>query len=305
MATYTTNRLPDQTLFILTRMRKACRGNGILAKTTRSFCGAPPNNLPPLYPARTKSSVAKAVSVVALTVLAAVLLAGCASVGPGGVLPVPPTAKEATGPSQNGWWYARFVMNWPADKEPSWYIDPLLAHRVVSPVLDRYGNDIVLWRFHRRAARDQAGHQFSFIFYATPETAREVFAVLQANAMLQDLKDRGVIVRVSCDDTTTITRPNLEDTSDRTWSLPIQKSWPFYIMGVSEMWLNLIREVAGQVPSGGPPSNLDDALGFYRQVNASIDQMWRDEGQHAFLHHLNAIFGYEPLMVREKRPMNF
>ena len=114
-----------------------------------------------------------------------------------------------------------------------------------------------------------------------------------------------MIIRDTYDDTSTITRPNLEDTSDRTWSLPIQKSWPFYIMGVSEMWLNLIREVAGQVPSGGPPSNLDDALGFYRQVNASIEQMWRDEGQHAFLHHLNAIFGYEPLMVREKRPMSF
>ncbi len=68
--------------------------------------------------------------------------------------------------------------------------------------------------------------------------------------MLQGMKDRGVIVRVSCDDTTTVTRPNLEDTSDRSWSLPVQKSWPFYIMGVSEMWLNLIREVAGQKSSG-------------------------------------------------------
>ena len=189
MATYTTNRLPDQTLFILTRMRKACRGNATLAKTTRSVCGAAPINLPPLYPARAKSGGAKAVSGLVLTVLAAVLLAGCASVRPG-VSPVSPTAKEATGPSQNGWWYARFVMNWPADKEPSWYIDPLLAHRVVSPVLDRYGNDIVLWRFHRRAARDQAGHQFSFIFYASRETAREVFAALQADAMLQEMKDR-------------------------------------------------------------------------------------------------------------------
>ncbi len=175
MPNHTANGLLDQTLFILTRVRKACRSHAARAKAPGSFCRAVPIILPRFRPERSEIQGARAVSVVVLTVLAAVMLAGCASVGPG-VSPVPPTAKEATGPSQNGWWYARFVMNWPADKEPSWYIDPLLAHRVVSPVLDRYGNDIVLWRFHRRAARDQAGHQFSFIFYATPETAREVFA---------------------------------------------------------------------------------------------------------------------------------
>ena len=224
--------------------------------------------------------------------------------GPG-VTPVSAPLRTEVKPSQNGWWYARFAMNWPQDKEPSWYVDPLLAHLVVSPVLNQYGNDIVLWRFHRRAVRDQAGHQFSFIFYASPETAREIFATLQADSRLKAMKDRGVITRDTYDDTSTITRPNLEDTSDRHWSLPIQKSWPFYIMGVSEMWLNLIREVVSQTPADKIPANPDKLLGFYEQVNKAIEEMWQEEGQHAFLHHLNAIFGYEPLTVHEKRQMNF
>jgi hypothetical protein len=207
--------------------------------------------------------------------------------------------------AQNGWWYARFAVNWPSDKEPTWYVDPLLAHRVVSPVLDRYGNDIALWRFHRRAVRDQAGHQFSFIFYTTQETAREVFAAIEADATLTAMRNGGVIIRNTYDDTSTIIRPNLEDTSDRTWSLPIQKSWPFYIMGVSEMWLNLIREVASQACVGRFPSKLEETLRLYEAVNTSIEKMWQEEGQHAFLHHLSAIFGYEPVMVREKRPMGF
>jgi hypothetical protein len=232
------------------------------------------------------------------------VLAGCASVSPG-VVPVSAPVKEVAMPSGNGWWYARFAMNWPPNKEPAWYVDPLLAHRVVSPVLDRYGNDIVLWRFHRRAVRDQAGHQFSFIFYATRETAREVFAAIEADAMLKALRDGGVIIRDTYDDISTITRPNLEDTSDRSWSLPIQKSWPFYIMGVSEMWLNLIREVSSQACTGKFPSNPEELLRLYEEVNTSIEKMWQEEGQHAFLHHLNAIFGYEPLMVREKRLMGF
>ncbi len=219
--------------------------------------------------------------------------------------PVPAPVKEGMQPSQNGWWYARFAMNWPPDKGPSWCLDLLLAHLVVSPVLNQYGNEIVLWRFHRRAVRDQAGHQFSFIFYAPPETAREVFAMLQGNSWLKAIKDRGLVIRDTYDETDTISRPNLEDTSDRHWSPPIQKSWPFYIMGVSEMWLNLIREVASPAADDKAPSNLDDALALYERVNTSLEQMWQEEGQHAFLHHLNAIFGYQPLMVRDKRLMDF
>ena len=196
-------------------------------------------------------------------------------------------------------------MNWPPNEEPSWYVDPLLAHRVVSPILNQVGSDIKLWRFHRRAVRDQAGHQFSFIFYASPETARKVFAALQADGTLKKMKDYGLIIRDSYDDTGTITRPNIEDTSDRNWSLPVQKSWPYFIMGVSETWLNLIVDVAGRVCADTPPSNLEETLALYERINASIEQMWQEEGQHAFLHHLNAIFEYEPLMMRHQFLLGF
>jgi hypothetical protein len=245
-----------------------------------------------------------ALPAIALLALMLLALSGCASVGPA-VSPAAAPWKAMVKAPENGWWYARFSIRWPEGKGPSWSVDPLLAHLVISPVLSRHGNEIVLYRFHRRSARDQAGHQFSFIFYATQETAREIFLVLQSDAGLKALKDRGVIVSDAYDDTSVITRPNIEDTSDRIWSPAIRKSWPFYIMGVSEMWLNLIVEVASQTSGGKTPVTVDEQLRFYEQVNASIEQMWKDEGQHAFLHHLNAIFGYEPLTVREKRLMSF
>jgi hypothetical protein len=253
---------------------------------------------------RAKSQELSTIRLIALLTVAFLLLAGCASVTPK-VLPGSPSAKAGSASSQYGWWYARFVMNWPPDKEPSWHVDLLLAQLVVSPVLSRFENDIKLWRFHRRAARDQAGHQFSFIFYATQGTAREVFAALQTEMTLEALRAGGVLIRDNHDDTSAITRPNIEDTSDRSWSLPVQKSWPYYIQGVSEMWLNLIAEVSAQVSAGKPPSNLDEALEFYRQVNPIIERIWQEEGQHAFLHHLNAIFGYEPLVMRHKFLLGF
>lgn len=251
-----------------------------------------------------ESNDLRAIRPLALMVLFTVALWGCASSGP--ALPTHSLSERVTAEaSPNGWWYARFTLRWSQGEEPSWYLDPLLAHRVVAPVLSQNRNEVLIWRFHRRAARDQAGHQFGFIFYASPETARRVFAELQSDLRLKELKDRGVVVRDIYDNTEVIDRPNIEDTSDRHWPPAIQKSWPYYIQGVSEMWLGLITELAGQAPDAKNPSKLDDLLLLYAQVNTSVEKLWREEGQHAFLHHLNAIFGYEPLVIRQKFLLGF
>lgn len=243
-------------------------------------------------------------SMLVLAVLLTAMLWGCASPGVNRQWP-PASEKEMVEAAPGGWWYARFVMNWPEGRDPFWYLDPLLAHRVVAPVLDRYGGEIVLWRFHRRAARDQAGHQFSFIFFSSQQTARRIFAALQSDPVLAALKQRGLVARDGYDDPNTITRPHIEDTSDRHWPLSIQKSWPYYLQGASEMWLNLIVEMVNQLTGGKLPASMEELLRFYERLNGEIGRLWREEGQHAFLHHLNALFGYEPLMVREKRLMEF
>lgn len=251
---------------------------------------------------RVNSQWACATRALALAVLLVTVLGACAAMRQ----PSPPLpGKDEAKTSPGGWWYVRFALKWPEGRGPSWHLDPLLAHRVISPVLERFRGDIRLWRFHRRAARDQAGHLFSFILYASPETARHVFAALQASPLLSELKERGVVMREAYDDPGSITRPNVEDTSDRHWPLSIQKTWPFYIQGVSEMWLNLVAEMANELSSGKPPARVDELLRFYEQVNSGMNQLWREEGQHAFLHHLNALFGYEPLMIRDKRLMDF
>lgn len=236
--------------------------------------------------------------------LFAMALVGCAASRP--AIPVSSESeKETAFASSRGWWYVRFSMQWQQDKEPAWQLDLLLAHQVVAPVLRQHRNEIALWRFHRRAARDQAGHQFSFIFHSSPETARRIFATLQENALLVALKERGVVVRVGCDDPAVNSRPKLEDTSDPHWPPAIQKSWPYYIQGVCEMWLNLIDQTAGASPAGDRPPGLDDLLHRYERINTSVEQLWQEEGQHAFLHHLNAIFGYRPLVVQHKFLLGF
>jgi len=213
--------------------------------------------------------------------------------------------KPRTLPSGNGWWSARFHLHWPLDTEPVWYMDLYLAHQLILPLLETYKNDIYLWRFHRRAARDAAGRMFSFIFYASPQTAQLIFNALKADPLVGILKDAGVIDRAEYDDPTHIARPHIEDTGDRQWPVAIQKTWPYYIMGASQMWLNLIAEIAAENLADNPPSSIRDIEAFYRQVDQTITRLWQQDGRHAFMHHLNALFEYEPLIYWEKRSMTF
>jgi hypothetical protein len=204
----------------------------------------------------------------------------------------------------NGWWYVSFKINWPQDEDdPALDTDLLIAHRIVAPVLEQHRKEILLWRFHRRADRDEAGHRFSFIFYCTPVTARKIYEAIDSSPILDRLKAEGVILQVFRDRTNVISRPGIEATSDRSWSLPLQKAWPYFIMGVSQTWLDLISQYAGDGRS--KPNSIAEMRDFYRQISQEVERAWKKEGGHAFLHHLNALFGYGPVNVRGGKEMTF
>jgi hypothetical protein len=119
------------------------------------------------------------------------------------------------------------------------------------------------------------------------------------------MKFAGVIDDVVCDDPEKLTRPNIEDTSDKNWPVSIQKTWPYYIMGVSQMWLNLIAQVADDNMKSDSPSSIKEIETFYKQVDEIMTELWQKQGRHAFMHHLNALFGYKPLIYYEKRYLTF
>jgi len=241
---------------------------------------------------------------IAILSLAAVLvilgMAGCGSIG---LMKFPGAGAAAKESTDRAWWYASFKINWPQDEDPALDTDLLIAHRIISPVLDRYRKDILLWRFHRRAARDEAGHRFSFIFYTTAATARKIFAAIGSSADLERMRAEGVILKVLFDDTNANQRPDIESTSDRSWSAPLQKAWPYFIMGVSQTWLDLISQYAGD--GRRKPVSPAEMRAFYREINQEVEATWKNEGGHAFLHHLNALFGYGPVNLRGKVEMSF
>lgn len=235
---------------------------------------------------------------------ALMMLAGCSVHAP---VKTPEVTDQLTEKYIEGhnWWYVRCRLNWPEDQKPDWYLDTLIAHQIIAPVLERYDGQIQLWRFHRRAARDSSGHQFSFILYASVQTATDIYSDLQADALLEELVSERIITKVIYDDLSRTNRTGIADTSDPAWSPAVQNTWPHYIKGVSRMWLGLIGEIAESTEIENSPETIEEMQIFYSGVNESITEVWRNKGRHAFLHHLNALFGYEPLLFYEEEPIRF
>lgn len=207
---------------------------------------------------------------------------------------LPPAFKDT---DNNYWWRCQFKIVWPENSRLNWGMDLLLAHSVISPVLQNHNENISYWRFHRRAARDNAGHQFSFIFFSKPETAANIYGEIKQSSIVQQALEANLVERVITGDPNKPRFPHIEDTSDPNWPKDIQKNWPSFIMGVSSLWLGLINEAMQE--STDEQRNINLLLDEYREVDAQITQMWRNEGQHALLHHLSAVFGYNPLFVRK------
>ena len=67
----------------------------------------------------------------------------------------------------------------------------------------------------------------------------------------------------------------------------------------------MVSEIAVLQPDGDDIATISELMAVYQEVNATLSQMWREEGRHAYLHHLNALFGYEPLIYYEKRMLTF
>jgi len=196
------------------------------------------------------------------------------------------------------WWYARFRIRWPDGDDPAWHVDALLADCVVRPALLLQQSAIPLWRFHRRAIRDAAGHQFSFVFYANRRAGAGISEMLRSDTLLRALQENGIVLEWNLDAPAPGDRAGLADASDDNWPRALQIAWPHYLMGASATWLGLLAEVRGPDPQ--PRPDVDSLLQRYRGINEAVSLIWRAQGQHAFLHHLNALFGYEPLLIQKE-----
>ncbi len=59
------------------------------------------------------------------------------------------------------------------------------------------------------------------------------------------------------------------------------------------MWLELVTDFSSR--SENSAGGIEEK---YKQVQADVTDIWQEQGQHAVLHHLNAVYAYQPLLIR-------
>jgi hypothetical protein len=202
------------------------------------------------------------------------------------------------------WWQLRFKLDWPADEAPDFSGHLLVAEQIVLPILLEHEERFRLWRFHRRAGRDNSGNQFSLIFLSDPDTAARIDAGIRENPLASWLKDRSYITRISLDQRGAGELAELEETSDKEWPEEIQRSWPWFIMGASQAWMMQVQEISREKGLPGTTA-YPGLLDHYRDVASSMNNQWRNYGQHAYFHHISALYGYQPLRIRSTELKTF
>lgn len=217
-----------------------------------------------------------------------------------------PVERSTISSEERSWWTYRFRIFWPEEEmSPDFAIDLLLAHELIKPVLEKNSGKILWWRFHRRAGRDGSGHQFSFIFYTDNNSAAKIVNFLDSSSLLAELKESALIIKTIASNSKKEDNAAVDAYSDKSWSPAIQKTWPSYIMGVSAFWLALIDEVKSEQLNAQRGSSKNAVavkalLEQYREVDDEIAELWRSEGEHALLHHLSAVFGYKPMLIKNE-----
>jgi len=194
--------------------------------------------------------------------------------------------------AEKGWYAVRFRILWDKSLDPDWYVGTLIAGEFISPVLEQYQQKIVCWRIHRRAVDDNTGHVFSFIFYSSQTDAAIIYRQFKNNKLLADLHRQRVIIKVAYEPLHDNTQTNIADTSDPAWPEEIRRSWPYFIMGASQMWLEQVRDFQKEV------LDTPEIEQRYRVIQNKITELWQQQGQHALVHHLSALYAYEPLLTR-------
>ena len=226
-------------------------------------------------------------------------LAACASTIQVDAPPLIELVKASLSAEQadRAWWQLRFKLIWPEDEYPDFSTHLLIAEQLLLPAITAHEQRLALWRFHRRASRDAAGNQFSLIFYTDEATAAQINDEISMNPLTLWLIDNAMIEKTDFNKHTQHELGLLEQTSDSEWPIEIQRSWPYFIMGASQSWLMLVQETSQEVGLEDTVSH-SDLITHYQQVDQAVNAQWAEYGQHAYLHHLNAVFGYQPLRIR-------
>jgi hypothetical protein len=191
----------------------------------------------------------------------------------------------------NKWHFLNFKIKWDKKFPVNFFIDLMVIDLLINPAIETFKPKLTLWRLHRSATED--GHILRFIFYTTSEISEEIFKNIEANKFYTFIEENYLEDLVKQEGS-----QNIEGAGDGHWPPEINKSWPYYIMGVSDMFIKLIKRIKENIVDQVKENNKEELENYYKEIEKKIDEIWLKYGCHAFIHHLSAIIGYKPVIAQ-------
>lgn len=201
----------------------------------------------------------------------------------------------------NKWYGFNFRIIRPENEKPRTWIDIFIIDKIIREVICKKKVDIQLWRIHRRWKNDGSGHEFTLDCFTKEQTANSIEKLIRESEPFKILQENSLLA----DDLNKV--PNGKnihdiavDESTRGWPMELKKSWPYYIQGCCEMLLYLIESLNNKIQNDVDKKDISKIESFYTELNNRLNIIWQHHGSHAFFHHLNAIFGYAPLLAEPR-----
>ncbi len=180
---------------------------------------------------------------------------------------------------------------------PEFFVALAILDLLFAPAVKKFRKDFECWRFHWSSTQND-GHRLKFFFKTSSKKAGEItkfindlgFCAFAKSEYIETEEIKSEIFG-QCESSSKI-----ETISDENWPGEIQKSWPHYIMGVSDMAIALVEEAKKKQEE----LNQSDKVKleeYYKKVEVDVALMWKKYGNHAFFHHLALMLGNKEIAV--------
>ena len=167
----------------------------------------------------------------------------------------------------------------------------LLTGEVFSECIEK---NIELWRFSRYHYKDD-DIIMKFKFYSEEYIFNRIKEKVRNNKIIKELK-KEKLIRITVEEATE-SDDRIGSDRDTNWNYELSESWPYFINGLSKMWLNLIllkkeRYLKENYLKIDNKIRLYNLIDIYSEIKELVVKDWIDWGSHTIYHHANALFGY-------------
>lgn len=178
-------------------------------------------------------------------------------------------------------------------------IDSIIHYILAAEVFSKYINKVELWRFSRYSYNFDDVIIMKFKFYCEKVIFDRIKPKILDDAIVKKLEKEGLI-KIGIEKATESNKKIGSDRDDN-WPYLISESWPYFINGLSRMWLRMIlvekekylRE--NYINNNIREMDLFKLFTVYKVIKENVVDNWIKWGSHAICHHANALFGYHPI----------